>query len=388
VSASNLTPGYTTLAAAVTSAAAVSIAATSAAGFPGSGNYYVMIDSEQLQITAGQGTTTWTVTRGTNGTSAATHLNAAPIFQCATSLIPIEPVFFEPMFTRYNPALMRNSFEKFYETQIVDMHAELKGVKAPATFETLTNFLSYFVKGSVVATTTDSHAYSWNFSPTISSDDLAGLGAEMGNDTATYHMPAMYGDQLVMEFNRAGTSVQMTADFLGQQAISMTAKTPGLTRTGLNMINPANTATYLDSTVIGTTLVNDIASAKVTIKNAFQQLFFLNGVLYPTGAVRPTRNLDMEMVQWFDSATELANAMNANNAGTERKIRFTSTGPTIASSTLANSLSIDSYCYWDKVPFKVDKEVWNITYTGRSVYDTSAGNSWSMALTNSLNSIP
>jgi hypothetical protein len=168
----------------------------------------------------------------------------------------------------------------------------------------------------------------------------------------------------------------------------MTAKTPGLTRTGLNMINPANTATYLDSTVIGTTLVNDIASAKVTIKNAFQQLFFLNGVLYPTGAVRPTRNLDMEMVQWFDSATELANAMNANNAGTERKIRFTSTGPTIASSTLANSLSIDSYCYWDKVPFKVDKEVWNITYTGRSVYDTSAGNSWSMALTNSLNSIP
>ena len=386
--ASNLNPGYTTLASAITSTGATTVSVTSAAGFPATGNYYVMVDSEQMQVTGGQGTTTWTVTRGTNGTTAATHLVTAYVFQSATSLLPIEPAFFEAVVTRYNPALMRNSFEKFFETQIVDIHAEMKGIKSPATFETLTNYLSYAVKGGVVPTTSDSHAYTWAFVPTASADDLSGLGAEVGNDTAAYHIAALMCDQIVLEFVRGSDSAQVTADFLGQQALPMGAKTPGITRTGLNMLNPANTATYLDTATIGTTLVNDISSAKVTIKNGFQQLFFLNGLMYPTGAVRPTRNLDLEVVQWFDTATELANAMNNVNAGTERKIRFSCTGPTIPSSLSVNTLTIDQYAYWDKMPFKVDKEVWGITYTGRSVYDVSAGNSWSMSLTNSLNSIP
>jgi hypothetical protein len=365
-----------------------SVSVLSASGFPGSGNYYVMCESEQMQVTGGQGTTTWTVTRGTNGTSAATHLINTLVFQSATSLLPIEPMFFEPVITRYNPALMRNSFEKFYETQVVDIRADLKGIKAPATFETLTNLLAYAVKGGVTATTSDSHAYTWAFTPTLTVDDLSGLGAEVGNDTAAYHLSGMYCDQLVIEFVRGSTSAMVSADFTGQQVQVMGAKTPGITRTGLNMLNPANTSTYFDTSTIGSTLVQDIASAKVTIKNGFQLLYFLNGVMYPTGAVRPTRNLDLEVSQWFDTATELAAAMNNVNAGTERKIRFSCTGPTIAASASSNTLTIDQYAYWDKQVFKVDKDVWHVTYNGRSVYDVSAGNSWSMSLVNSLNSIP
>jgi hypothetical protein len=372
----------------VTSAVGATISVTSAAGFPASGNYYILIDNEQMQVTAGQGTATWTVTRGTNGTSGATHLISAPVFQCATSLLPIEPTFMEPMVDRYNPELMRNSFESFYETQIVAVRAGLKSVKAPATFETLTNYLSYAVKGGVTPTTSDSHAYSWAFSPSLSVDDLSGLGAEVGNDTAVYHLPACYCDQLVLEIVRGTDSAQITSDFLAQQAIVMTAKTPGITRTGLNMLNPANTTTYIDSTTIGTTTFNDMSSAKVTIKNGFQQLYFLNNVMFPTGAVRPQRFLQVEMKQWFDSATELASAMNSVNAGTERKLRLAISGPAIPASATPNSLTLDAYLYWDTFPFAVDKDVWQVTYTGRSVYDVSAGTSWTATLVNGLNSIP
>lgn len=349
-----------------------------------------MIDSEQMQVTAGQGTTTWTVSRGTNGTTAATHSNAAPVFQSATSLIPIEPVLFEAMVDRYDPALMRNSFEKFYETIIVSEHSELKGVKLPASFEILTNMLAYAVKGGVTPTLSNTAVYTWPFTPTLTADDLSGLGAEMGNDTAAYHISALYCDQLMLEIVRGTDSAQMTADFAGQQAFAMGAKTPGLTRTGLNLLNPAYTQTYIDSTTIGTTAFNDIASAKVTIKNGFQQLYFLNGVLYPTAVARPTRNLDLELVQWFDSATELANAMNAVGNGVERKVRLVVTGPNIAGSSPATneSLTIDAYAYWDTFPFKVDKDVWHVTFTGRSVYDVSAGNSWSMSLVNGLAAVP
>ena len=50
-----------------------SIRVASAAGFPTSGNFTILVDSEQMQVTAGQGTTTWTVTRGYNSTTTALH---------------------------------------------------------------------------------------------------------------------------------------------------------------------------------------------------------------------------------------------------------------------------------------------------------------------------
>lgn len=72
-------PQATTLSAAITTTGALSCTVTSASGFPGSGTYYVQIDSEVIGITAGQGTTSWTITRGQNGSTAATHLIGATV---------------------------------------------------------------------------------------------------------------------------------------------------------------------------------------------------------------------------------------------------------------------------------------------------------------------
>jgi hypothetical protein len=50
---------------------------TSDSGFPGSGNYDVQVDTEVMTVTGGQGTTTWTVTRGANGSTAISTIAAA-----------------------------------------------------------------------------------------------------------------------------------------------------------------------------------------------------------------------------------------------------------------------------------------------------------------------
>lgn len=42
-------------------------------GFPASGTFKILIGSEILTVTSGQGTTTWTVTRASDGTTAAVH---------------------------------------------------------------------------------------------------------------------------------------------------------------------------------------------------------------------------------------------------------------------------------------------------------------------------
>src|SRR5262249_33555143 len=49
------------------------IPVTSADGFPASGEFKIKIGGEVMLVTGGQGTTSWTVTRGFDGTTAADH---------------------------------------------------------------------------------------------------------------------------------------------------------------------------------------------------------------------------------------------------------------------------------------------------------------------------
>lgn len=68
----------TTLSGATTSGA-TSISIASASGFPGTPGYRIKIDSEVLRVTAGAGTTSWTVTRGVDGTLPASHASGAAV---------------------------------------------------------------------------------------------------------------------------------------------------------------------------------------------------------------------------------------------------------------------------------------------------------------------
>lgn len=63
-----------------------SLVVASATGFPTSGQYRIIIDNEILIVTAGAGTTTWTVTRGAEGTTAVSHADKAPVTQVLTAL--------------------------------------------------------------------------------------------------------------------------------------------------------------------------------------------------------------------------------------------------------------------------------------------------------------
>ena len=67
-----------------TTAVQPTITVASAAGFPSSGAYYIRIDNEVMQVTGGQGTTTWTVARGQLGTAGASHLANAVVSGLAT----------------------------------------------------------------------------------------------------------------------------------------------------------------------------------------------------------------------------------------------------------------------------------------------------------------
>ena len=72
-------PKTTTTTAPPVNATATTLHVASAAGFPASGNYYIRIANEVMQVTGGQGTTTWTVVRARLGTAGAPHGNGATV---------------------------------------------------------------------------------------------------------------------------------------------------------------------------------------------------------------------------------------------------------------------------------------------------------------------
>jgi Tfp pilus assembly protein PilX len=73
-------PGANTTVSSAMTASQTTITVPSASGFPTSGTYRIRVDDEDMTVTAGQGTTTWTVTRGVNGTTAATHSANASVY--------------------------------------------------------------------------------------------------------------------------------------------------------------------------------------------------------------------------------------------------------------------------------------------------------------------
>ena len=98
----------TTLNGAITSTAN-QITVASDTGFVPYGIQNIIVDSEVMQVTGGQGTTTWTVTRGFAGTVPATHLNGA------TAATP--PVIWAPDYVANNisaPGHNQSCWGNFY----------------------------------------------------------------------------------------------------------------------------------------------------------------------------------------------------------------------------------------------------------------------------------
>jgi hypothetical protein len=87
----------TTLSGTIT-AGATSLSVASAAEFSSADPFTILIGSEVMLVTAGQGTTTWTVTRGYGGTTAAAHTSGATVDGRLESGTPTNVAVFDELF--------------------------------------------------------------------------------------------------------------------------------------------------------------------------------------------------------------------------------------------------------------------------------------------------
>lgn len=83
-------------------AGVTTLTVTSASGFPGNAQFRIRIDDELLLVTGGVGTTTWTVTRGIESTTAIGHGSGATVTQVLTAgaLVKLKAEFFKALSLR------------------------------------------------------------------------------------------------------------------------------------------------------------------------------------------------------------------------------------------------------------------------------------------------
>ncbi len=72
-------PGAQSTLSSAVNATQTTISVASATGFPASGTYRIRVDDELMNVIGGQGTTTWTVTRAVNSTTATTHASGQTV---------------------------------------------------------------------------------------------------------------------------------------------------------------------------------------------------------------------------------------------------------------------------------------------------------------------
>jgi hypothetical protein len=109
-----LVPASTTLTAPM-NATTDRLTVASAAGFPSSGTFTIFVDNEQMTVTAGAGTTTWTVTRGTNAVAHSLHASVLGFYP----LTQVDTVgFYQPyVLNKVNPKRMLLGTTLLYESE-------------------------------------------------------------------------------------------------------------------------------------------------------------------------------------------------------------------------------------------------------------------------------
>ena len=75
----SVSPPRTSVSATALNASSTTVRVASASAFPQSGTFSIQIDDEIMNVTAGAGSTTWTVSRGSSGTTAAAHIIGASV---------------------------------------------------------------------------------------------------------------------------------------------------------------------------------------------------------------------------------------------------------------------------------------------------------------------
>lgn len=243
--------------------------------------------------------------------------------------------------TILTPTELRSSYFPIYQAAVGRSQPQL-------TFSgnldySMAAWLGNVAVGTAVITGSTSITHA--FTPSGTADNIytavieVGAGDNIGT-AAAFRFAYMGLNDLTVRWDKSGDGeVTYDATMVGGTAgTTITAWTGTPTSPTTALVTAGQTQVYIDTTVIGSTADNNIQSVEWTLNNGWAQLMTLNGTVGPQSVLRPSpRTWTLRLRRYYANTTE----RTAWVAGTERKIRVLSTGPTLGSS--AYKLTADFY---------------------------------------------
>ena len=241
------------------------------------------------------------------------------------------------------PESLRSYHASDADNTTVGISRSTLNVEMLASYEELIWWLNLALKGSSLSGSTTGSTppgYTYAFTPTAASDDLATATFKCGDGSAAYVFDRGVVNTLTLRWNPAGTGADaywaISATILCRFQGTTTFDAPAaVTR---HKIVAKGTKVYLDATggTIGTTQVtNQIRSGSITITNNVEEkIFSESSSVTADDFARGEQVISFDLMRELTADTEFALA----RAGTVRKLRIEKTGDAIGTSPTTNYL--------------------------------------------------
>jgi len=293
---------------------------------------------------------------------------------------------YDPDLTVVRPEERRGSYENNYVSTI---DRETGAV----TFSGLTSYQQAAWLGNIffapVTSGTGAGAdKTYDFIPSGTADNVKSTTLEWSYDTPSAGQPGQrmvyaVGQSLELNFDReSNDGVNFSATMWSPKTVTDISAFGG-TPTALttNLLSNPSIFVYIDSTTIGTTLDQNVSGADFTLSVTWAPLNTFNQSVSAQDTFKTERDWSCVITRYAASNTEHA----AWKAGTARKIRVKSTGPSLGGSN--HSVQLDLYGVYTDYDEPSVGGVKFQQYTLSKQYDSGLGGSHKMIVVTDTTSI-
>lgn len=274
------------------------------------------------------------------------------------------------------PAERRGSFFMYYRAAAGrEQHDLVSG--GNLSFNQAAWLGNFYFKGNTTGTGAGADK-TYTFVPTSNADDLKSATFEWGyNPTPSatqpgFRLPFVVGSSLELTFDKTNAEgVTHTANWHSPKAVSQITTFGGSpTALTTEAMTPVQTAVTIDAAggTIGTTADNYVQKAVFTIANTWVDIDTLNGTTAAQDTFKTQREPDLVLTRYFINDNELDRYVDK----AKRKIRVTTTGPTLGGSNYKVTLDYYGVLATDGHKHgEVDGIIWE-TLHYRPIYDQTA----------------
>lgn len=262
-----------------------------------------------------------------------------------------------------------------------------------ATYQDLPWWFQLCLKGGVTGVDDGSGAYTYTFTPTITSDDLKSITLELGDSGNPYQSSQVMVNSWTLRMdadNDAEPAWMLDLELIGRDW-STTTFTAAIGDRTTEPILARGTKLYIDDgggTMGSTQKTGTLISCSITGNNNLTYKAFAEDTTYVAAnkVGRGEQTFDAQFTFEFADDTEFAKFRSTVPA--ERLIRLEQSGGTAIHTTVYPRMRLDMWGYWSS--WSRGTRVNNLvaTFGFMGFYDTTDSKTFSAAIVNALSSLP